>query len=478
MISAINRTIQAHLTVHYFTPVEGILSVATSQSINGMKDAKYPRVLLVYGNAVYQAGQFGLLVRSLFGTWPRDRLAQIYSTGQSTDEMFCGHTFQLGPLERRLGNSFFGIKSLTLKDIQPVILDQSEKTTGLRRLPPLTILKRKITGLLLNTGVWELIFAPRLSQELLKWLNDYKPEVIYCTGYSLAFCWLPIMISKRLNVPIVFHPADDWPNQLYRRSPLMHRIVLFTTRKLIHKATSRIAFSQRMAEGYYQQFGMPFNDIIMHGDDVNRFSTATPIRIGDDDNISIVYTGALGHGRWQSLIDLAEAAQALKREKLDISITAFVSAVPPEAVDKLKQYENLHLESPLGHDHVPQYLKGASILFLPETFDPKMANDIRYSITTKAHLYMLSKRPILVYGSSKAGIVDYAIREKWAYVVAERDSSKLISALYELCTNSRLCTQMIQVGMQVALRNHNLSDIQKHFYAILSNAAQMTSAYQ
>ena len=37
---------------------------------------------------------------------------------------------------------------------------------------------------------------------------------------------------------------------------------------------------------------------------------------------------------------------------------------------------------------------------------------------------MMCERPILVYGSPKTGVVDYARTYKWAYVVDEQDKKK------------------------------------------------------
>jgi len=65
-------------------------------------------------------------------------------------------------------------------------------------------------------------------------------------------------------------------------------------------------------------------------------------------------------------------------------------------------------------------LKGADILFLPETFETQKAQAIQYSISTKATFYMMSERPILVYASPITGIVEYAKRDKWAFVVDEK----------------------------------------------------------
>jgi hypothetical protein len=76
--------------------------------------------------------------------------------------------------------------------------------------------------------------------------------------------------------------------------------------------------------------------------------------------------------RWISIIDLCDAAKILEK-KIDkkIIVTAYASIVPPEAVNQLLEKENLQILPAPTHEELPSLLKGADILFLPETFDKK-----------------------------------------------------------------------------------------------------------
>src|SRR5665647_2071384 len=74
---------------------------------------EYPRVLIVSGYRINAAdtANNGLLLRNLFGAWPKSHLAQIYSGGDNGDEGFFGAYYQLGPQDRRLGNFFYRMKA-------------------------------------------------------------------------------------------------------------------------------------------------------------------------------------------------------------------------------------------------------------------------------------------------------------------------------------------------------------------------------
>ena len=444
----------------------------SSSSEGGESSSQFfPRVLIVQRSLVYNADQHNLLTRSLFGSWPKDRIAQIYSGAETTGtgSAFCSITFELGTAERRFGSVFFRLKSHTEN---PAASSTFHTYSGVAVRPSVLLRSRnKLGRLVLDSGIWEIVFGPKLSTRLLEWIDNYKPEIIYCQGYSLAFCWIPMMLQKYLDIPMVFHPADDWPNQLYSQSPMMKRLVLRTTKRLIQQATMRLAFSERMSRSYEVQFGKEFDGVIMHSDSAERFESAAPIRVVDEQHFSIVYTGGLLHGRWQSLAELAQVVDEINGEdNRRITVTAFVSLLPPEASAMLSAYRNLRIMQPPPHEQVPSYLKGADILFIPETFDMAMATDIRYSITTKAHLYMMSRRPILVYGSPESGTVDYAIRENWAYVVPVHSPQALKTALIRLITEPGLAERLVNAAQKTASNNHREDMVRKRFRAVFRQA--------
>jgi glycosyltransferase involved in cell wall biosynthesis len=189
---------------------------------------------------------------------------------------------------------------------------------------------------------------------------------------------------------------------------------------------------------------------------------------------SIVYTGGLGHGRWISIVDLDDAAELLRERGHKILITIFANEIPAEAINILRKRPNIHLLPPPNHEELPCYLKGADILYLPETFDTKEARVVRLSISTKAHLYMMSEVPILVYASQIAGVLNYARVEGWACIVCERNDEQLALALNRLFFDFNYRKELVARGTQVALKNHDKSKIEKRFLNLLNEIIELS----
>jgi len=435
---------------------------------------QYPRVLIVHLSCINKADQNTMSLRNWFAEWPRDRLAQIYSGNERGEERFCGHTFKLGAEERRLGHLFFMLKRSALGEaMSPLVLD-GQSSSALGRANRARLVLHKVSCLLVDSGLWEILFAPVVSPRLSAWIADFRPEVIYCQGYDLTFTVLPIMLAHRFGLPICFHTTDDWPSSLYRTSVIarvMRPQVTKAASRLIQASIVRFAFGQLMATEYAHRYGVPFESILI-GDNLSRFRAARPTRVAQPGQVSIVYSGGFGHGRWKSLVDLSQAIDYLERSTdLRLQVTAFTSSIPQEAASALCDLPHVQILPPVAHEAVPSVLKGADILFLPETLDPCEAANIHLSISTKAHLYMMSERPVLVYGSPEAGVVEYAQREGWAYVVDERRIERLAQALRDLATQPDLCLRLVQAGLEVAANNHEGRVVRRKFQQGLMSAA-------
>ena len=429
---------------------------------------QYPRVLIVYPSCINKVDQHGVSIREWFSDWPEKNLAQIYSGNEIGEKKFCGYNFKLGENERKFGSLFFKLKGSSLgKSSYNVLLNDNIKK--IKKISKWSLYKNKVSGWLINTGLWEVIFRPKLSNELIKFITDFKPQIIYCQGYSLTFTWMPVILYEKFNIPICFQTGDDWPSYLYKSSPLS-----FAIRPLVHKAIKsllskssvRFANGSLMAREYKKRYGMPFETLMMC-DNLNRFRDSVSQRVVDNETISIVYSGNLGDGRWLSIMELSEAAKQISLDGFKIMITAFATNIHPEAVNKLQNANNLQILPAPSHEELPAYLKGADILFMPETFESDRANEIHLSISTKAHFYMMSEKPVLIYASPITGIVNYAKEDNWACIVDEKNINKLSLSLLELITNVTYRQKLVDRGLEVVLANHSENIVKTRLLSIL-----------
>lgn len=429
---------------------------------------EYPRTLVITIGKINHKDNSnnGLLLRNLFGNWPKESLAQIFSSGDNGDEGFFSDYYKLGPKDRIFGRLFYRMKNFELANgTKTHITKDSPK----RKLIITSKLKNTIKKVLIDTGLFELIFRPILSKKMLTWVSEFQPDVIFAQGYNLTFTFLPLLMNEKLKLPIIYYPTDDWPADLYLKqdskvpliTPWVRRVVLSASKKIVDLSSVRIAFNRFMKEEYQIRYKKDFT-ILMHGDLIERFDSLIPTRKVDSNEIWIVSTGVFDKHRYPLLYDLDSACTLLLEKGYKIRSTIFPVNELNEISPKENHFKVLIFEPCPTHDDLASILKGADILILIERFD-STSDDIKLCISSKAHLFMFSKRPIIVYSSQKTGISRYANEDDWAIVEGYKDAIALSDDIEKLILNKTYNSLLIEKAGAVARKNHDLLLIQKKF---------------
>lgn len=431
----------------------------------------YPKVLICSMSRINSNDTFNnsLLLKNLFAEWPCKNLAQIYSGGCNGDEGFCGQEYQIGPHDRRFGRLFFKLKG-EYSDTSLSTFSTEAVRAAVQRSSQLGVFKQLVGRYFMDSGLYELLFKLQPSQQLLEWAEAFDPDIILAQGYNISFNLLPLWLKKRLNTSMAYYCSDDWPSYLYASrdgfcamtAPLIRQIVERSTKRLFDATDVPFSFNDMMGEEYERRYGKSFTTL-MHCDDPDRFKRAESIRLQLPEVKSIVATGTFGESRWPLLIDLEEGCQQLNDMGIPTRATVLTSWITEEGYNRVKSCRFVALRDDPGHELLPSYLKGADLLFLPETFDPGIAKGHRYSISTKAHLFMFSQRPILVYGHPANGLVNYARREGWACVVDTRNIDLLKDSLRSLLLDDAKCQEKVQVANKVVMHNNDCRKVRAMF---------------
>lgn len=427
---------------------------------------RYPRVLMVLMTKVKAEDSVNLLIRNEFGGWPKASLAQVHSGETPGRGDFCGRYYRLGSDDRVFGRLFERCRAYVSGAVQmtPVGTSADEQTAGrLKRWT--TPLKRRLGDLLIRSGFWEIIFRVRPSKALMNFVRDFDADLIYCQGYSLGFATLPLLISRRFGLPICFQTTDDWARATYRRSAVSW-LLRRRARNLIRRATMRLALGDKMRLEYERRYGVPFH-VTYHFDDPNRFVLdARPAK----GLFRVVYTGSLGLRRYEAIQDLLSAIREVPQLAGRFAVDVHCSGLPKDMPEDLLQCPEVSFHTLPNHEQLPGVLAEATVLLLPESFN-EARQSIEFSISTKAHLYMMSGRPILVYGPRHSGTVDYAIRDGWGSVVTERDPEKLKAAVLGILSGD--ATIRTQQRAEASIRrNHEMISGREKLRQLISTAAR------
>ena len=222
-------------------------------------------------------------------------------------------TTSSGPRDRWLGSLFYGVKTAAYENLMlKTSVLPSSSITGQKKASIKSIVK----SLIVDTGLYELIFRPRLAKAMLAWIEEFHPDIIFAQGYCLTFTWLPVMLKKHFGIKLALFTTDDWPTYLYSGQhgelkifvSLMRRIVKSATSKLMSAVDIPFAFGQLMAEEYVERYKKEFITL-SHADSVKRFSDAAPIRCHATGIFTILAAGGFNRYRWPLSWMLMNAAE-------------------------------------------------------------------------------------------------------------------------------------------------------------------------
>jgi glycosyltransferase involved in cell wall biosynthesis len=333
-----------------------------------------------------------------------------------------------------------------------------------------------VKRLLVDTGLYELIFRPRISKEMAAWIREFNPDIIFAQGYCLTFTWLPVMLKKRLKKKLTFFTTDDWPSYLYSGQhgeiklfiPLMRRIVKSATAKLMSAVDVPFAFGQPMSDEYTVRYKRKFITL-SHSDNAKRFADAVSVRSHEDGIYTILAVGGFTKYRWPLMLDVNESCRLLNEEGIKVRAAVLCSAIDQEGKEELKKAQYIDLFDDPGNDLLPAYLKGADLLLLAESFDEGRVSAIGLSISSKSHLFMFSRKPIIVYAHPSTGVCKYAEKYKWARLVTERNIETLRKTIRDLLVNDGETKRLISYADEVAIKFHLNEVNQNRFLESLTN---------
>lgn len=432
----------------------------------------YPRVLVVAIGKINFSDDYnnGLLLRNLFGKdWPKENVAQIYSSGDNGDCGYFGRYYRIMSGDRRFGGVFYRFKS-NIESNQKQFVSVVNSSNSLLKVLKSWI-KSKILSLLVDSGLYEVIFRPRLSNNLMDFVSEFRPDIIFAQGYNLTFSSLPLLLKNKIGVKLAILTTDDWPKYLYAGMQgettalrwLIQPVVARVALEFFSNADIPFAFGEPMAVEYSKRYGKKFVNLY-HSDDPERFRSSLPRILCEGKTKTFIAIGNFNKYRFPLLLDANRACEQISSEAAGVRILVLSSSFSLDDLRKLDNASFIDVLPDPGNDDLPSFLKSADGLLLIEGFDSGFVSAIALSVSSKSHLFMFSKKPIIVYGGAETGVVKYARSHGWASVVDIRSVSELVCAMRSILNDKIVSDALVETAYSVALKNHTFYANADRFY--------------
>lgn len=417
----------------------------------------YPRVLVISPCTFNYLNGGGVTFSNLFRDWPADKLANLHSSEEPEDHTVCRNFFRMGPEE--IQSSLPGSsRKRGPQAAAPITVGQGTPPKNERR----TFTQRLKATLSGNSG-WPRRFHP--SPELTRWLEAFRPEVIYTILGPIPFMEGVLEIQERFLAKLVVHHMDDWHPTAYTTGIFrgQRRKMLNLFSRIVEKADLRLTIGDAMAEEYSRRFArtyLPFQNTI----DVEGFRKSMHSEPGLN---GLLYFGSIySFAQEQSIADTIAAFRQLESAENQYVMRVVAPAAQlAQLGEKIGVLPRNVIFVPMKNDpnQFGEEIAAATALLLPANFDPTSVSFLRYSMPTKLPGYMASGRPILMYGSPDLAQSKYAAKYGFALELTDRDPAALTEGVKAILHDQTLRARLAERALATAAANHDLRKVLRKF---------------
>ncbi len=408
----------------------------------------FPKVLIV-GHSFNENSGIGITLTNLFKDWPQENIA-VAASNINLD--YCN--------KFRPCIKYFDFERNDSKDINDtnVYKIKKNKATNFIR----NILKEKL-------GILDVMPEKRLSENFLKFIDAYNPEIIYSALGNLKDIRFINKLLMLKNIPLTIHIMDDWPVSLYDKRYLKFYwkyIYNKNFRKTLSISKVNLSICQTMSDEYLRRYGVDF--IPFHNPIEPQLWESVPFNKNQKCQ-RVIYVGKINKDTEENLITMCKVVHKLILEGYNIKFEVYTPNYSGERVKVFSKYKNCYVYNAIPQNEIPQLLRSASILFLTLGFDKHSLNYTRLSMPTKLTEYLISKVPILLYCPKEIALYKYCTNNNCA-LWSNEGTNNLYTALKCLINKSGLRTSISDNAYNLAVNKHSAIIVRENFRKALLKA--------
>jgi len=432
-----------------------------------------PKVLII-GETFRQDTGGGITLSNLFRAWPKEKLGVI-TLSNINDFEICNRYYSIGDNEKRLAWPFQLFIEIR-KSGEISNIENSERSKKHKRNIIVSSIKNyfvKLFGKLSHfIGIHHSLNTIRVSENLLHWVNLYKPDLIYFQPNSLSLVLFVKQIYQKTNIPIAIHIVDDYihtKNKMGLFFSHYEKVVKFEYNEMVKISDVQFSICEEMSMEYFTRFNKKFipihNPIIKENWLKSDYSNYTL-----NDSCHIAYTGRIGIANIEAIIFMVEIVDKLYKEGILIYFDIYSIDEDVKLIRTIKTKRGSSFKHFVCHDKLPETLLKYDILYLPLSTNKRSLRYTRLSMPTKVAEYMISGRPIIVFSAPSTALFRYATEKEWAFVTDNKE--KLIRGLRNLIYSKELREKFGKTAQKVALENHDIGKVEMSFISTIKGCLE------
>lgn len=413
---------------------------------------EHPRVIIVM-TTPYSRNNSSRSLDAYFHFWEHDRVRQIFSRNWKPQKGHCGELFQITDAEllkcrlHRLKDPGTVYKREDLEDsghnetLEEGSVASKSYSIGRKHSPSVELLR----GMLWNKKYW-------CSEKLIKWLDDYRPELIFYNFTNNLFLQkIVLFLAERYRIPVVSAIGDDYyfsdRKSISPAYNLFRRKFKASVRKVFEQKGSAVYVCDGIRDRYNAEFGLD-GETVYFCSSVER----RPFRPINDENPVISYFGNIRIGRYKSILKIADSLLAINS---DYRINVYSNEQDEEYTSALKDHPGVVFHGEIPYDEVQLRIKESDIYVVTEDFDKSSVDLTKYSVSTKVADGLMCGTAVLAFGPEECGAIKY-LKETGGAAVCS-DDSQLKDIISKLIADEVFQREIYDSSAVAAGKNHSVN---------------------
>jgi glycosyltransferase involved in cell wall biosynthesis len=270
-----------------------------------------------------------------------------------------------------------------------------------------------------------------------------------------------LLASRLAGVPFYVYLFDTYSHMwIQPRSRFIGRRL---EPVVVKKAAGVITTNDFVHQMLRERYGV--DSLVIHNPcDLAAYEDAVSEATRNDDEIRIVYTGAVYEAHYEAFRNLIEAVKLLEKPQLKVHI---FTAQPPSLLEArgVRGPVIIHQHEPVSA--MPTIQRSADMLFLPLSFNTPYPELIRVSSPSKIGEYLAARRPILVHAPPDSFIATYFRRYECGLVVDQNDPKMLAQAVEQILGDEELRERLVTNAWDRAQADFSLNAARERFAQFL-----------
>lgn len=297
------------------------------------------------------------------------------------------------------------------------------------------------------------------SKQLIKWLDEFRPSVIFFVGGDCCFAYnICMYITKRFNSRLSLYITDDYfmPR---KREKVFHMVRRYIIRRSFIECLKLtdvfFTISKQMSQKYEKEFGK--KSFLA----VNMTEVLKDTSIEKEENIiTMIYAGSTYYGREDILGRLSKEIEKLNKNQKELKLKIYSNnKLNKNELRQIIKGKHTYYGGALSKEELIVELNKADVLVFVESFSEDQIEKTKYSLSTKVPEYLSLGKPILAIGPEGIGSMEYL--KEASLCVYEED--KIEEALKYLLSSDDLRRQLARLAEEKFLKFNNKRTMQEEF---------------